>query len=121
MRGGAATLSGTPEFYQYNTVGGGKTLRGYRRTRFFGKTSAYSQNELRWIKDVRSYLYNGKFGLMAIYDIGRVWMPGEKSNSWHSGMGGGIILAPYNRISVTAGYAVSSEGGNIFFRMLKVF
>ena len=120
MRAGAATLSGSPEFYQYNPLGGGKSLRGYRRTRFFGKTSAYSQNELRWIKNVRSYLYNGKFGLMANYDIGRVWMPGERSNTWHSGMGGGIILAPYNRISVTAGYAVSSEGGNVFFRLLKV-
>ncbi|MEO6251909.1 MAG: ShlB/FhaC/HecB family hemolysin secretion/activation protein [Ferruginibacter sp.] len=120
MRAGAATLSGSPEFYQYNTIGGGKTLRGYRRTRFFGKTSAYSQNELRWIKNVRSYLYNGKFGLLATYDIGRVWMPGEKSNSWHSGVGGGIILVPYNAISVSAGYAVSKEGGNIFFRMLKV-
>ncbi|MEO7305948.1 MAG: ShlB/FhaC/HecB family hemolysin secretion/activation protein [Ferruginibacter sp.] len=121
MNAGAATLSGSPEFYQYNTIGGGKTLRGYRRTRFFGKTSAYSQNELRWIKDVRSYLYNGKFGLMALYDIGRVWMPGESSNSWHSGIGGGIILAPYNRIAVSAGYAASPDGGNLFLRILTIF
>ncbi|HEX2684496.1 MAG TPA: ShlB/FhaC/HecB family hemolysin secretion/activation protein, partial [Ferruginibacter sp.] len=83
MRVGGASLTGTPEFYQYNFIGGGKTLRGYRRTRFFGKTTAYSQNELRWIKNVRSYLYNGKIGLLALYDIGRVWIPGEKSNTWH--------------------------------------
>ena len=121
MRAGAATLTGKAEFYQHNTIGGGRTLRGYRRTRFFGKSSVFSQNELRWIKDVKSYLYNGKFGLLASYDIGRVWMPGEKSNSWHSGVGGGIILAPYNRISVSAGYAVSAEGGNVFFRVLKIF
>ena len=121
MRGGASTLTGDAEFYQYNNIGGGKTVRGYKRTRFYGKTTAYNQTELRWIKDVRSYLYNGKFGLMALYDIGRVWMPGEKSNTWHSGVGGGIILSPYNRVSVSAGYAVSSEGGNIFFRMLKIF
>lgn len=121
MRAGAATLTGNAEFYQHNTIGGGRTLRGYRRTRFFGKSSVFSQNELRWIKDVRSYLYNGKFGLLASYDVGRVWMPGEKSNSWHSGVGGGIILAPYNRISVSAGYAVSAEGGNVFFRVMKIF
>jgi len=120
MKAGGATLSGTPEFYQYNFIGGGKTLRGYRRSRFFGKTTAYSQNELRWVKDVRSYLYNGKFGLLALYDIGRVWMPGEKSNTWHSGVGGGIILTPYNRITVAAGYAYSSDKGNIFFRMIKI-
>jgi hypothetical protein len=117
---GGATLTGSPEFYQYNFIGGGKTLRGYRRSRFFGKTTAYSQNEIRWVKDVRSYLYNGKFGLLALYDIGRAWMPGERSNTWHSGVGGGIILAPYNRTSVSIGYAYSSEKGNIFFRLIKI-
>ncbi len=120
MQAGGATLSGSPEFYQYNFIGGGKTLRGYRRSRFFGKTTVYSQNEIRWVKNVKSYLYNGKFGLLALYDVGRVWMPGEKSNTWHSGVGGGIILTPYNRISVAAGYAYSKDKGNIFFRMIKI-
>ena len=120
MKAGGASLSGTPEFYQYNFIGGGRTLRGYRRSRFFGKTTAYSQNEIRWAKHVRSYLYNGKFGLMAIYDIGRVWMPGEQSNKWHSGVGGGIILSPYNRSTVSAGYAISADGGNLFFRLIKI-
>lgn len=121
LKAGGASLSGTPEFYQYNFIGGGKTLRGYRRSRFMGKTTAYSQNELRWVRNVRSYLYNGKLGLLALYDIGRVWMPGEKSNTWHSGFGGGIILSPYNRISVSAGYAFSADNGNIFLRVLKIF
>ncbi len=120
IRGGGATLSGSPEFYQYNSIGGGPSLRGFRRTRFYGKTTIYDQNELRWIKEVRSYIYNGKFGLAALYDIGRVWMPGESSNTWHAGYGGAIILAPYNRISVTAGYAISKDGGNLFFRLLKI-
>lgn len=120
MKAGGATLTGDPEFYQYNFIGGGRTLRGYRRSRFFGKTTAYSQNEIRWVKNVRSYLYNGKFGLLALYDIGRVWMPGEKSNTWHSGAGGGIILSPYNRVTVAAGYAFSADKGNIFFRMIRI-
>lgn len=120
LKAGAATLSGNPEFYQYNFIGGVKTLRGYRRSRFFGKTTAYSQNEIRWVKDVKSYLYNGKFGLLALYDVGRVWMPGEKSNSWHSGVGGGIILTPYNRTTISAGYAFSSDKGNIFLRLIKI-
>ncbi|HMK05747.1 MAG TPA: ShlB/FhaC/HecB family hemolysin secretion/activation protein [Ferruginibacter sp.] len=120
IRTGASTLSGTPEFYQYNSIGGGSSLRGFNRTRFFGKTAVFDQNEIRWVKNARSYLYNGKFGLLAFYDIGRVWMPGEKSTTWHSGYGGGLILAPYNRISVSAGYGVSKEGGVLFFRLLRV-
>jgi len=120
IRGGGATLTGTPEFYQYNMIGGGPTLRGFYRPRFYGKTTAYDQNELRWIKNVKSYLYSGKFGLLAFYDIGRVWMPGESSNTWHAGYGGAIILAPFNRISVSFGYGISSDSKNLFFRLLKV-
>lgn len=120
IRGGGATLAGTPEFYQYNTIGGGQTVRGFHRPRFYGKTTVYDQNELRWIKDVKSYLYSGKFGLLAFYDLGRVWMPGESSNTWHSAYGGGIILSPFNKISVSVGYGISTDGGNVFFRLLKV-
>ena len=120
IRGGGATLSGNPEIYQYNFIGGGPTLRGFHRFRFWGQSTVYNQNELRWIKNVRSYLYNGKFGLLAFYDLGRVWIPGESSNTWHSGYGGGIILAPFNRMSVTVGYGFSSDGQNLFFRLLKV-
>jgi hypothetical protein len=47
-------------------------------------------------------------------------MPGESSNTWHSGVGGGIILSPYNRITVSAGYAYSPEKGNVFFRLIKI-
>jgi len=120
IRGGGATLTGNPEFYQYNAIGGGPTLRGFHRTRFFGKTTAYDQNELRWIKNVKSYLYSGKFGLLAFYDVGRVWMPGESSNTWHTSYGGAIILAPFNRLSVSVGYGFSADGPNLFFRLLKV-
>ena len=120
IKTGASTLTGTPEFYQYNYIGGGSSLRGYNRTRFFGKTAVFDQNELRWVKDIKSYLYRGKFGLLAFYDVGRVWMPGEKSTTWHSGYGGGIILAPYNKITASAGYGVSKEGGVLFLRLLRV-
>ena len=37
IRGGASTLTGHPEFYQYNWIGGSQKLRGYRRSRFFRK------------------------------------------------------------------------------------
>ncbi len=120
VKAGGATLTGNPEFYQYNFIGSSKTVRGYRRSRFFGKTTAYVQNEIRWVKNVKSYVYNGKLGLLGMFDVGRVWMPVEKSNRWHSGVGGGILLTPYNRITVSAGYAYSPEKGNIFLRVISI-
>jgi hemolysin activation/secretion protein len=109
IRGGAATLAGHPEFYQYNWIGGSQRLRGYRRGRFYGKSAVNNNNELQWVNNVRSSIFNGKAGLLAFYDVGRVWMPGEESNTWHSGYGGGIIIAPFQKFSLSVTYGISSE------------
>ena len=119
VRGGAASLSGDPEFYQYNMIGGTQTLRGYRRERFYGNSTAFNQNELRFITNVRSNLFNGKFGIFALYDAGRVWLKGENSNRWHTGYGGGIIISPFNKIAFSAAYAVSPEDKNIHFSVIR--
>ncbi|MEO8412901.1 MAG: BamA/TamA family outer membrane protein [Ginsengibacter sp.] len=117
VSGGATTVSGSPEFYQYPCIGGGQDLRGFQRQRFYGKTVFYNSNELRYISKVRSYLFNGKAGLLAFIDDGRVWMPSEKSNLWHTGYGGGIVLAPFNFIFVDITYGFSKEDNLLQFRL----
>ena len=121
IRAGGATLTGNPEFFQYNTIGSSETLRGHQRDRFYGTSSAYNQNELRWMRDVRSRLYNGKVTFFGLYDVGRVWLKNEKSDTWHTGYGAGIILSPFNKITVSAAYAFSSEDRNIHFNVNRVF
>ncbi|MEO7265363.1 MAG: ShlB/FhaC/HecB family hemolysin secretion/activation protein [Ferruginibacter sp.] len=121
IKAGAAALSGTAQFYQYNSIGGHVSLRGYERDRFYGRTKFYNQNELRWITDFRTYVMNGKIGLFALYDVGRVWMKPDNSNTWHPGYGGGFILSPFNKISVSAAYAISPEEKRIHFDLIKVF
>ena len=109
VSGGVETVNGTPEFYQYPEIGGGQDLRGFQRQRFYGKTAFYNSNELRFISKLKSYLLNGKAGLLAFVDDGRVWMPLEKSDKWHVGYGGGIVLAPFNFIFVDITYGISNE------------
>ncbi|MDB5203893.1 MAG: hypothetical protein JWQ27_3302 [Ferruginibacter sp.] len=121
IRGGATTMAGTPEFFQYNRLGGSETLRGYQRDRFYGNSTTFNQNELRWITDIRSHIFNGKFGLFGLYDAGRVWLKGESSNTWHTSYGGGIILSPFNKLTVTAAYAKSPEDANIHIHVYKPF
>ena len=58
---------------------------------------------------MKSYAYKGRLGVLAFYDDGRVWMPGETSNTWHTSYGGGIILAPFNKLSLKATYGISPE------------
>jgi len=108
IRTGAETITGDPEFYQYPSIGGPK-LRGVVRDRFWGKTAFYNTNDLRFISPVHSHIFNGKAGLLAFFDNGRVWMPGESSNTWHTAVGGGIILAPFNALYLDATYGVSAN------------
>ena len=121
LKTGGATLTGTPEFYQLNPIGGGQTLRGYRRFRFYGKTSFYAQNELQWIRNVKGNLFNGRAGLLGLMDLGRVWYPGENSDKIHISFGGGFILAPFNKISVAATFARSKEDATVNFRFGRTF
>ena len=46
---------------------------------------------------------------MAFIDNGRVWIPGEQSNTFHQSYGGGILLAPFNLVAVAVTYGVSKE------------
>ena len=120
IKTGAATLTGDPEFYQMNRLGGGRTLRGFLRYRFYGKSAVYNQNELQYNFDVKTYLFSGKVGLLALLDNGRVWLPGEVSNAWHVGVGGGLMIAPFNKISVTGTYTKSKEDGRFNVRLGKL-
>ncbi|RYY64520.1 MAG: hypothetical protein EOO12_09450 [Chitinophagaceae bacterium] len=122
IHGGGATVEGDPEFYQLATLGGGASLRGYKRQRFYGKTVAFNQNELRFLWDLRSWLFNGKAGVIGFFDQGRVWNPGEKSSLWHTGFGGGIMIAPFNRTSITLAYGITPEDQVFNLRLgTKVF
>lgn len=109
ITGGGETITGQPDFYQYPAIGGPASLRGYRTGRFRGKTTFFNSNELRFITNLKSYLLNGKIGLVGYFDDGRVWMPGETSNTMHTNYGGGLILVPFNGIYVDVTYGISKE------------
>ncbi len=58
---------------------------------------------------------------MAFVDNGRVWMPGEKSDKFHTSYGGGILLAPFNLVSAAITYGVSKEDRLLQFRLGVLF
>ena len=98
------------EFFQANGLGGLTNLRGFRKDRFAGKTSAYQNTELRWnVSSMNLYVMKGSWGLLGFLDNGRVWTPGENSNEWHYGYGGGVWFLPFNKMAFTATYGVSKE------------
>ena len=115
LKAGAATvvandaLINSAEFYEHAVIGGPLNLRGFNRERFWGKTSFYNNNELRYITDIRTHLINGKAGILVFLDNGRVWLPDENSDIMHIGYGAGILLAPFGKISATVTYGISKE------------
>jgi outer membrane translocation and assembly module TamA len=108
-------------FYHLPRLGGADDLRGYRRERFYGQTSFSNSNELRFITNLRSYVMNGKIGLSVFYDQGRVWQPGENSDTWHTDYGVGFYLAPFNAILANIAYGISKEIKMIQLRIIKSF
>jgi len=121
IRAGGSTVTGKPEFFQLATLSGKDNLRGYRRQRFYGKTSFYNNNELRVMFNTRNKLFNGKTGLLVFVDQGRVWQPGEISDTWHIGYGAGVFVAPFNRIVLNASYGLSEEDRVIHLRIGFLF
>jgi hypothetical protein len=111
LRIGGASNFDRFEFWQANYLGGygmdAGNLRGYRRNRFAGRTSAYQNTELR-LKLLDFQVY-GEAGVFGFIDHGRVWMDNESSGKLHRGYGAGVWAVPFNRLVVTGTYVVSKE------------
>ncbi|MES2518957.1 MAG: metallophosphoesterase [Bacteroidota bacterium] len=98
------------EFYQANTLGGLSNLRGFRRSRFSGKSSFYNNTEVRVkVLNIKSYLFPAYAGILAFNDIGRVWNPQENSDKWHHGYGAGVWVSPFNLLVLSSTYGISEE------------
>lgn len=111
LRAGGATNIGDFTFYQANALGGRENLRGFRKTRFSGRSSAFGNAELRVkLTDFNVYLTRGELGVLGFYDIGRVWADDETSRLWHQGYGAGVWATPFYRIIVHGRMGFSDEG-----------
>ena len=104
------------EFYQGAAIGANNGLRGFRFQRFNGKT-AYFQNT-----DLRLSFRKRKTGLLPVtpgifggFDYGRVWLPGEDSNTWHNSYGGGFFINGSNVLSANFGLFNSTDGMRFAF------
>ena len=121
VRGGGEVIQGDPEFYQLARIGGNENLRGYRRQRFYGKRSFYNNNDLRVLWPTQNRVFDGKVGFVAFIDQGRVWQPGEDSDKWHIGYGGGPVIQIFNQLLLNASYGISEEDRVLHLRLGFLF
>jgi hypothetical protein len=52
---------------------------------------------------------------MGFYDIGRVYLDGESSDTWHHGAGGGLFYVTPGRHSLFSLQYARSEGNSAFY------
>lgn len=108
---GGGTTAGKPAFFQMMQLGGVQSLRGLHTNRFTGKTMFYHNLDLRLkLFDFTSYLFPGSAGLLGFHDTGRVWVPSQSSDSWHTGYGGGVYVVPAELILIQGAVGFSKEG-----------
>ncbi len=115
--GGKKTWGLTP-WYDLAFIGGLRSLRGWRTQRFAGDASLYGSGELRL--DLFDYrlLFPSTFGILGLYDIGRVWVDGESPGGWHTWYGGGIWIALRGtRSTLSIAYATSTEDSGLYVTM----
>lgn len=104
LRAGYKRVFGRYPFHEAAFIGDAATVRLGRQNRYGGDAAAWGGAELRF-KLMRAHiLVPGEIGLTGLADVGRVWLRGETSDTWHSAVGGGLwwsFIRPSNLLSLT--------------------
>lgn len=98
-------------------VGGYRSLRGYQESRFVGPGKLIGGLEARY--EVLAVGDAVQVKLVAFYDAGRVFAPGEAlrltSTGLHRSGGGEVAVRVLRNALVAAGYGHGSDGGKALF------
>jgi hypothetical protein len=83
----------------------GNLLRGHDLNRFAGDAALVGNTELRAALGSYNSILPMRFGLLALADVGRVFLASESSSRWHTGAGGGLWLTI---LAAVPGFQVST-------------
>jgi hypothetical protein len=103
LRLGAEKVFGRYPFHEAAYLGDAETVRLGREQRFAGDALAHANGELRLKLSRAVLVVPADVGVFALWDVGRVWYEGERSDRWHDARGGGVWLAflrPENVVSL---------------------
>lgn len=104
------------EFYQMATIGGDFDLRAFRFQRFSGKQSFFQTSDIRYeMGKLKNSIVPIKYGFLAGFDYGRVWLQDDFSTKWHNSYGGGVWLNGVNVLTAKLSYFHSEDGGRVSF------
>ena len=131
--GAGTTIGGAPFFEfadEWSTegsiegLGGYHTLRGYKQSRFMGRTMAFANVELRF-RFAQTRIFNQTLGFMVLpfFDVGGVWDKPSRfdvANLRYS-EGAGLRIAWNQSTIIAVDYAFSQEDHQFFLELKHAF
>ncbi len=115
LRVGGRKLWGRYPYFEAAFIGSGSTVRLGRINRYAGDASAYGSTELRLSLTRVRLILPAQFGIFGLADVGRVFIAGESSDTWHSAAGGGFWLSYLERAyTLSLAIAKSDERTGIY-------
>ena len=97
LRVGGKKVWGQYPFFEAAFIGGASTVRLGKVNRYAGDASAYGSAELRLALARFELILPTQLGVFGLADVGRVYLAGESSDTWHSAFGGGLSLSYLQR------------------------
>ena len=97
LRVGGKKVWGQYPFFESAFIGGASTVRLGTVNRYAGDASAYGSAELRLSLARFELILPTQLGVFGLADVGRVYLAGESSDTWHSAFGGGLSLSYLQR------------------------
>jgi len=115
FRAGGRKLWGDYAWFDAATMGG-QNDRGFRSHRFYGDSSLYGTISGRlMLGDLMGFpVVPLRVGVVGFVDNGRVWLKGETSDTWHTSVGGGLLIQPVGIPMTLHGIIAHSKEGNRF-------
>ncbi|HEY7878522.1 MAG TPA: hypothetical protein VIC55_09875, partial [Gemmatimonadaceae bacterium] len=83
-RAGGQKIWGQFPAFEAAFIGGENTIGGLRPQRYAGDASAFGNFEARWRLVTLPFVLRWDFGVSGIVDVGRVFVSGETSRTWHT-------------------------------------
>lgn len=93
LRAGGKKVWGRFPFQEAAFIGDQRSARLGRQNRYAGDAAAYGNAELRLDLGSVFLVLPARFGIFGLGDLGRVFLEGEDSNTWHWAAGGGLWIA----------------------------
>lgn len=133
-RYGISSTQGDAPFYEYKDswssegsiegLGGGKTLRGFKQSRFLAPLVSFINMEARWrFAETKVWNQHLSFNLAPFVDLGKVWdnIGDYNFNNYKVSQGLGLRI-PWNQSTIVSlDYATSVEDKQFFLNFGHIF